>query len=344
MTSDGCFVVRHFQSGCSVVRVGETSSEKEPREELTASMRVARMKHVLTDAFAETTKFSLGACSQRRTINLPMRKTMKSIITGLTGGHSKTIGRCASMPSACRLFSPKKNRTCRHWWRGSLNFITKHFSKAAPIAEQILQIKEQTLGPDNRGTAVAANNLAEVYRYMGQYAKADPLYQRALTIFEKELGPEHPDVASVLNNVALLDSETGEYAKAESIYQRVLKIREAAFGPDNPETAETLNALAALYYYMGQYAKAEPLYKRALKIREKAFGPNNPKTAPPSTSPALYVAQDDYAKAEKLFQRALKFAKNWSRPSGHRSHYANLAAPIGHGPIQKSRTAPACQL
>src|SRR5436309_7442610 len=58
-------------------------------------------------------------------------------------------------------------------------YQTKQFSKAAPIAEKILQIKEQTLGPDNRGTAVAANNLAEVYRYMGQYAKAEPLYQRS---------------------------------------------------------------------------------------------------------------------------------------------------------------------
>src|SRR5207244_12042764 len=148
-------------------------------------------------------------------------------------------------------------------------YATKQFSKAAPVAEKILQIREESQGPESRGTAAAANNLAEVYRYMGQYAKAEPLYQRALKVFEKELGHEHPDVASVLSNIALLYSETGDYAKAEPIYQRVLKIREAAFGPDNPQTAESLNALAALYYYMGQYAKAEPLYQRALKIREK---------------------------------------------------------------------------
>jgi hypothetical protein len=43
-------------------------------------------------------------------------------------------------------------------------YATKQFSKAAPIAEKILQIKEQTMGPDARGTGAAANNLAEVYR------------------------------------------------------------------------------------------------------------------------------------------------------------------------------------
>jgi tetratricopeptide (TPR) repeat protein len=100
-------------------------------------------------------------------------------------------------------------------------YATKQFNQAAPIAEKILQITEETRGPEDRKTAVAANNLAEVYRYMGQYAKAEPLYERALKVFEKELGPEHPDVASVLNNIALLDSEMGAYDKAETLYQRV---------------------------------------------------------------------------------------------------------------------------
>ena len=69
-------------------------------------------------------------------------------------------------------------------------YATKQFNQAAPIAEKILQITEDTRGPEDRKTAIAANNLAEVYRYMGQYAKAEPLYQRALKVFEKELGPE----------------------------------------------------------------------------------------------------------------------------------------------------------
>jgi len=69
-------------------------------------------------------------------------------------------------------------------------YATKQFNQAAPIAEKILQITEETRGPEDRKTAVAANNLAEVYRYMGQYAKAEPLYERALKVFEKELGPE----------------------------------------------------------------------------------------------------------------------------------------------------------
>src|ERR1700756_2348186 len=51
-------------------------------------------------------------------------------------------------------------------------YATKQFNQAASIAEKILQITEETRGPDDRKTAVAANNLAEVYRYMGPIRKS----------------------------------------------------------------------------------------------------------------------------------------------------------------------------
>src|SRR5437667_11975973 len=92
-------------------------------------------------------------------------------------------------------------------------YATKQFSKAAPVAEKILQIREESQGPESRGTAAAANNLAEVYRYMGQYAKAEPLYQRALKVLEKEFGPENPDLSSALSNFVILYAANGEYDK-----------------------------------------------------------------------------------------------------------------------------------
>ena len=104
-------------------------------------------------------------------------------------------------------------------------YATKQFNQAAPIAEKILQITEETRGPEDRKTAVAANNLAEVYRYMGQYAKAEPLYERALKVFEKELGPEQ------------------------------------THGPESLAASSSMHELAILYMYQRDYAKAEPLYQ-----------------------------------------------------------------------------------
>jgi len=85
--------------------------------------------------------------------------------------------------------------------------------------------------------ASSLNDLANLYRFMGQYSQAEPLYQRALKIREAKLGPDHTDVASSLNGLAGLYESMGQYAQAEPLYQRALKIREAKLGPDHPDVA-----------------------------------------------------------------------------------------------------------
>src|SRR6266571_2593187 len=91
------------------------------------------------------------------------------------------------------------------------------YEQAIPIAKNLLEIRERTLGPEHTNTANSLNNLAELYLKMGDYAKAEPLRQRALKIWEKALGPEHPNTANSLNNLALLYKSMGNYAKAEPL-------------------------------------------------------------------------------------------------------------------------------
>ena len=67
--------------------------------------------------------------------------------------------------------------------------------------------------------AQSLNNLADIYRAVGDYAKAEPLLKEALEIYRKVLGPEHPDVAVSVNNLAFLYQQIGEYAKAEPLCQ-----------------------------------------------------------------------------------------------------------------------------
>jgi tetratricopeptide (TPR) repeat protein len=180
------------------------------------------------------------------------------------------------------------------------------FKEAIPIAQENLELTEKALGPDHPQTAIALNNLAELYDSTGDYVKAEPLLQRALKINEKALGPDHPDTATNLFNLAGLYQSTGGYAKAEPLLQRALTIYEKALGPDHAQTAMAFNSLAVLYYSTGDFAKAEPLLQRALKIDEKALGPDHPQTAIALNNLAeLYNSTGDYAKAESLLQRAL---------------------------------------
>ncbi len=50
------------------------------------------------------------------------------------------------------------------------------------LAEKVVALREQALGPEHPDTSTSFNYLAELYRAMGAYAKAEPLLQRALGI------------------------------------------------------------------------------------------------------------------------------------------------------------------
>jgi tetratricopeptide (TPR) repeat protein len=180
------------------------------------------------------------------------------------------------------------------------------YSKAEPLYQRSVAIREKALGKDHPEVAVLLNNLALLYRIQGHYAEAEPLYQRSLVILEKALGKDHPNVANSLNNLAFLYYAQGHYAEAEPLFQRSLAIWEKALGNDHPDVATSLNNLAELYRTQGRYAEAEPLYQRSLAIWEKALGNDHPNVARSLNNLALlYDAQGHYAEAEPLYQRSL---------------------------------------
>ena len=99
------------------------------------------------------------------------------------------------------------------------------YSKAIPIAKEVLAIREKALGPEHPDVAESLNNLALLYDSFNDYARAEPLYQRALAIYEKALGPEHPSVATSLNNMAELYRNTGRDKEAQTLERRAARIR-----------------------------------------------------------------------------------------------------------------------
>ena len=140
------------------------------------------------------------------------------------------------------------------------------YQEAIPLAEKLLAIRKQTLGPDHPDTATSLGYLARLYKFMGDYGRAEPLYQQALQIRKKVLGPEHPDTAESLNNLAQLLRATNRLSEAEPLYQQALQICQKALGPEHPHTVTSLNNLAGLYQAMGAYTKAEPLYQQACSL------------------------------------------------------------------------------
>src|SRR5262249_48053522 len=113
------------------------------------------------------------------------------------------------------------------------------------------------------------NNLATLYREMGERAAALPLFRQALDVRRTALGEAHPDFAQSLNNLATLYQDMGEHAAALPLFRQALEIRRAALGEGHPSFASSLNGLASSCAALGRAAEALPLLEQALAVQNR---------------------------------------------------------------------------
>ena len=168
-----------------------------------------------------------------------------------------------------------------------------------------MAIREKVLSREHPDYAASLNNLAILYKNLGQYEKAEPLFLETISIRGKAPGKEHPFYAGSLYNLANLYKIFGQYEKAEPLYLEAKTILEKALGKEHPQYASTLSGLANLYERMGQYEKTEPIYLEAKTILEKALGKEHPEYARRLLNLGnLYMNIGQYEKAESLLQES----------------------------------------
>jgi tetratricopeptide (TPR) repeat protein len=179
------------------------------------------------------------------------------------------------------------------------------FKEAYPLAIQCRDLTREHLGENHPDFASSLNNLAALYRAMGNFAAAEPLLKQALDIRRRVLGEEHPDLAGSLNNLAGLYYAMGNFAAAEPLLKQALDIMRRALGEEHPDFAVSLNTLALLYQTMGNFAAAEPRLKQALDIRRRVLGEEHPHFAQSLNNLAeLYYEMGNFVAAESLYKRA----------------------------------------
>ncbi|MEM8613056.1 MAG: tetratricopeptide repeat protein [Cyanobacteria bacterium P01_H01_bin.105] len=207
------------------------------------------------------------------------------------------------------------------------------YREATPLAEQVLELRQQVLGNKHPLVAKSLIRLGELYRFQGLYDQAEPLFQQALDSQEQRLGSEHPDLATSLIQLGVLYRQQGRFAESETFFERSLTIIQTALGAEHRANAGILNNLGDLYQEQGRYQEAGSAYQRALSIRENSLGPDHPHVANILTNLAdLYRVQGNYDQAEPLFERALHIREQ-GLPNKHpdiATSLNNLAALYRH--------------
>jgi len=184
------------------------------------------------------------------------------------------------------------------------------YTLAEAYLSQTVNLRRNIYGNQHRQVAESLNNLASLYRVMGNFEKAERNFRQAERIFEKTLGNQNPDYATVLNNLGDFYVAVLEFDEARPYYEKAIEIFGKVFGVKHPLYANTLNNLASLNRKTGNFADAEQLYRKTLLVDEQTVGKNHPAYATSLNNLAiLYVATKRYQEAEKLYLESIRIKK-----------------------------------
>lgn len=131
-----------------------------------------------------------------------------------------------------------------------------------------LYIREQTLGPKAKDTAVSMSNLSWLYSRAGLVDEVIPLRQRALKIFETTLGPEHRDTQVEKSNLAQAYRSQGKLEEAFELYKSMVEQDEKLKLPADQAVINHLTMLGTVSLETGKQREGEESLRKA---REKAM-------------------------------------------------------------------------
>lgn len=150
--------------------------------------------------------------------------------------------------------------------RKSQKEIDENLMKAEKCFLQTLLIDSLTIGMQHPDYAMHLNNLAELYRNIGNAEKAEPLYLKTLAIEKKVFGEEHPHLAVTYHNIALLYAGLNDFDNAAQYCNLALQIKQKTYGTNNPECAGILFTLAYVYENQNKIQDATETYYQALQL------------------------------------------------------------------------------
>ena len=166
----------------------------------------------------------------------------------------------------------------------------------------------------------AANNIASVYKDMGNYKKALEYYLKNQSAVEAVFGRAHAVTAVAYSNIGAAYDNLGNYSKALEYYQKSLSVWEKVHGgTEHPDIALVYNSIGVLHYTLDNYTEAMDYYQKALAIREKAYGQDHEDVAASYNNiGTLYSELGDNDKALEYCQKALEI---WLKVYGRNHPY-----------------------
>ncbi|MDP1660817.1 MAG: serine/threonine-protein kinase [Phycisphaerales bacterium] len=143
---------------------------------------------------------------------------------------------------------------------------------ALPLAQEVHDLRVESLGVDHPDTIVSMSNLTAALSLNGRRDDALAVNTRAVGVAQSVLGPDHPSTLFVKFNRAQLLAQTGKLEEAEAEAKAVWEGRIKRLGPDTRLTLTSQGLYAALLLEQKRLDEAEPLITSLVQRSERSLG------------------------------------------------------------------------
>ena len=181
---------------------------------------------------------------------------------------------------------------------------------AVEVAQQELELRKATSGPDHNSTITALRNLGINYRYAGEIQESLLTFEEELRLSILKFGPDDRSTLQSMNNLATSYNDAGQRKKSLEMFEEVLKLKIEKHGHDHPDTFSSYGNLAASYYVNGRPEDAIKILEELLELEEVKLGEDHPSTLQTINNLASsYEKIGQVERALKLFEGLLEKQK-----------------------------------
>ncbi len=155
--------------------------------------------------------------------------------------------------------------------------LAHRYEDAARETRAALDAERRVLGSDHAETLVAINNMAIIYKDLGDFARAEPLYIENVERGFKVQGERHPEAIAGVVNLASFYGDRGRYREAITRADQALRLFRGVVPDDFIGVGIAHEVRGQAYRHLGRDAEAEKDLLAAEKVLLPLFGPEHPK-------------------------------------------------------------------
>jgi CHAT domain-containing protein len=199
--------------------------------------------------------------------------------------------------------------------KGASKFHLNLFDEAIDLYKASLEIRLKISGPLHEKTGALYYDIANAYKYKGEYKTSIEMFENSLQIYIKNSGYENISVAEIYIHLSNINQDLGKYGLSIGYTKKAMEIASKIFDPESELVATCLNDLGVICSNLGEYHEALEYYEKSLDIRKKILEETNTDIAASYINMgSVHEKMGDHDKAIYYAKVALKIFQKSATP------------------------------